>query len=113
MCNDEFTGYKDKMSDTVFTMNSEDCECTCLPSKKCLMHKLLENGKMFDEISYKKGDEVLSISKWSNGLKGIIHAVYQTYVSVNFGTKEDPSYQRFHLWPSHHSQSDINEISKT
>jgi len=61
---------------------------------------------------FKKNEKVLSSSKWSNGKVGIIRNVYEDYVSVNFGTPHNPNYQRFHNKPTHHMQSNINELEK-
>ena len=59
---------------------------------------------------FKKGDNVLSNSKWNNGKAGIVHAVYPYGVSVNFGDNINPSYQVFHFKPSHHMQTNINDL---
>lgn len=60
---------------------------------------------------FKKDDVVLSNSKASKGIHGIVWKVSDYGVHVNFGTIKEPSNQVFHFKTTHHKQSPVSEIT--
>lgn len=57
---------------------------------------------------FKKGDSVLSLSKYSNEYKGVVWKVSDKAVHVLFDTGQ---FQKFHFNPTHHMQSSIKLLT--